>query len=91
MRDQATNKNITHNDVQLTKEQREMREKTHNKATPLKVEYAVGDNVMIKDKVTKLKPREKFIVVEPNATNSHAIIQKQNEKFLTRQYSIPKH
>ena len=39
--------------------------------------------------ITKLKPWEKFVVIEINIEDSFAVIQKQKKKFLTRQYKVP--
>ena len=91
MRDQATNKNINHNDNKLKEIQREKKEAYHNKVPPIEVEYQIGDSVMIKDQMTKVKPREKIVVVQPDHSDTHAIIQKQDKKFMTRQHKIPKH
>ena len=41
--------------------------------------------VMTKDKLSKNKPREKFIIVDPDTSDTHVKIQKQDRKFLTRQ------
>ena len=91
MRDQATNRNIYHGDDKLKDTQKNKRLEAHNKTTPITVKYDKGDQVMIKDQLTKTKPREKFIVVDPHLDEAHVQIQKQDKKFLSRQYRIPKH
>ena len=91
MRDQATNKNITHKDDKLREIQKEKRLQSHNKVPPVTVHFDEGDTVMIKDQLTKLKPREKFVVVDPNPSDNHVKLQKQDKKFNARQYEVPKH
>ena len=91
MRDQITNKNIFHEDQRLKASQLDKRLQSHNKVPPVKLKYDLGESVMIKDQVSKTKPREKFIVVDPNVNDTHVKIQKQNHKFMSRQYDIPKH
>ena len=56
MRDQATNRNIQHKDCELKDKQKQNRERTHNKTKPIAVEYNPGDTVMIKDRISKVKP-----------------------------------
>ena len=63
MRDQVTNKNINYDDTTLKDQQREKRESTHNKVPHPEVTYETGDTVMIKDKLTKLKPRESSLLL----------------------------
>ena len=91
MRDQATNKNIQHKDCELTLLQKQNRERSHNKTEPVTVKYESGETVMIKDQISKLKPREKFVIVDPDVSDTHVKIQKQDSKFLARQYNIPKY
>ena len=91
MRDQATNRNIAHNDDQLQASQKEKRIQSHNKVPPVKVTYDTGDTVMIKDQLSKTKPREKFIVVDPDISETHVKVQKQDKNFFTRQYNVAKH
>ena len=91
MRDQATNRNINHRDDVLKSKQKQNREQTHNKTIQDKSEFTAGETVMIKDQMTKLKPREKFVVVNPNVKDTHVKIQKQDKKFMAKQYDIPKY
>ena len=91
MRDLGTNKNIIQQDEKLKEEQRQLREHNHNKEKTISVEYETGDTVMIKDQLTKTKPREKFIVIDPNTKHSKVKVQKQDNKFFARQYDVPKH
>ena len=63
MRDMVTNRNLSLKDDYLKATQQEKREKSHNKTIPLAISYDTGDTVMIKDQLTKTKPREKFIIV----------------------------
>ena len=46
---------------------------------------------MIKDQLTKLKPRDKFVVIKPNTNETQVKIQKQNNKLKSKQYTILKH
>ena len=92
LRDQVTNKNIMHKDEELKNVQKELRERSHNKVPPVNVKFDVGDTVMIKDQLTKTKPREKFIVVDSSTgNNSDVKIQKQDKKFMAKQYDVKKH
>ena len=91
MRDLGTNKNIIQQDEKLKEEQRQLREHNHNKEKTISVEYETGDTVMIKDQLTKTKPREKFIVIARNTEHSKVKVQKQDNKFFARQYDVPKH
>ena len=91
MRDMATNRSINLQDDHLKTSQLEKREKSHSKSKPLAVKYETGDSVMIKDQLTKMRPREKFVVVDPEFDDVHVKIQKQDKKFNTRQYTIPKY
>ena len=91
MRDLATNKNINHKDSVLKAQQSENRTQSHNKVPPVTVQYDMGETVMIKDSMSKLKPREKFVIVDPDVSQTHVKIQKQDKKFMARQYDVPKH
>ena len=63
----------------------------HNKPLDDVVDVRVGDHVMIKDQMSKLKPREKFVVIDPKVNDTHVTVQKQDKKFLARQYDVAKH
>ena len=91
MRDQATNRNIIHKDEDLKNKQKEKRESNHNKASEENFDFNVGDDVMVKDQLTKLKPREKFVIVSPGQDDNNVRVQKRDKKFTARQYDIPKH
>ena len=91
MRDQATNRNILHKDEDLKKEQKEKRISNHNKPSDEHFDIDIGDEVMVKDQMTKLKPREKFVVVSSAPDESKVKVQKRDKKFTARQYDIPKH
>ena len=92
MRDQATNKNIVQNDVDLRQTQHEKRIASHNKANNDEgIDVDVGDHVMIKDQISKLKPREKFVIVSQSEDKPTVTLQKQDSKFTSRQYEVPKH
>ena len=86
MRDQATNRNINRNDSKLKTSLEEQRIATHNKSTPVKLQFDTGDAVLIKDQLTKLKPREKFVVVDPHRSDSHVTIQKQDKNNVLKSY-----
>ena len=93
MRYQATNKNIAAKDDKLKLAQKEKRNQHHNKPLDSLPQFDVGDNVMVKDSLSKLKPREKFVVISPSASQekTHVVVQKQDKKFNARKYEIPKH
>ena len=91
MRDQATNRNILHKDEDLKLKQKEKRMSNHNKPSDTDYSFDVGDEVMVKDQMTKLKPREKFVVVSPSQEENKVTVQKREKKFTARQYNIPKH
>ena len=91
MRDLATNKSISLQDDYLKQSQLEKRERCHTKSKPLNVKYETGDTVMIKDQMTKTKPREKFVIMDPGEGESCVTIQKQDKKFNARQYNVPKY
>ena len=91
MRDQVTNKNIHHADEKLKDIQKNKRIHTHNKVPPTDVNFDPGETVMIKDHMTKTRPREKFIVLDPDVNDKHVKVQKQEKKFLARPYNVPKH
>ena len=92
MRDQATNKNITHKDDSLKQIQKEKRIAFHNKQTDDDdIEIEAGEHVMLKDNISKLKPREKFLVMSKSEDKPTVILQKQDSKFTARQYEVPKH
>ena len=93
MRDQATNKNIVAKDEVLKEAQRKKRLQNHNDPLDALPQFDVGDDVMIKDSLSKLKPREKFVVISPgkNHEETHVVVQKQDKKFNSRKYEIPKH
>ena len=93
MRDQATNKNIAAKDENLKLIQKEKRNQSHNQSLETLPNFDIGDDVMIKDSLSKLKPREKFVVIEPSddKKDTHVVVQKQDKKFNSRKYEIPKH
>ena len=66
MRDQATNRKIAAKDENLKLLQKEKRNETYNKPLDILPEFEIGDDVMITDSLSKLKPREKFVVIEPS-------------------------
>lgn len=91
MRDQATNRNINHKDCVLKDQQKENREKSHNNVIPDNSDFDMGETVMVKNQLSKTKPREKYVVVNPELNDTHVTIQKQDKKFLAKQYEVPKH
>ena len=91
MRDQATNRNILHKDEELKAKQKEKRIANHNKPSDEKYDVDIGDEVMVKDQMTKLKPREKFVVVSDGQDDNNVTVQKRDKKFTARQYEVPKH
>ena len=90
-RSQTTNENIKLNDAKLINKQEKLRESRHNEVNNVEESLSVGDLVMLRDKLSKHEARQIYVVVELMniKTIPYALIQKFNEKFMSRQYRVP--
>ena len=93
-RSQTTNGNIRMNDSKLIQSQENLRKSRHNDVVKVNENtdsIAVGDLVMLRDKLSKHEARQTFVVVELMNVHDipYALIQKFNDKFMSRQYRTP--
>ena len=92
-RSQTTNGNIRMNDSKLIQSQENLRKSRHNdvEANDNTDNISVGDLVMLRDKLSKHEARQTFVVVKLMDVQDipHALVQKFNDKFMSRQYRIP--
>ena len=90
-RSQTTNENIKLNDAKLIQTQEKLRESRHNEVSRTSHSFSVGDLVLLRDKLSKHEARQTFVIVElMNVRNiPYALIQKFNDKFMSRQYRVP--
>ena len=92
-RSQTTNGNIRMNESKLIQSQENLRKSRHNdvEANDKTDNISVGDLVMLRDKLSKHEARQTFDVVKLMDVQDipHALVQKFNDKFMSRQYRIP--
>ena len=96
-RDQYSNAAIDVKDNDLSAAQRSKRAQNHlpsslakagpNAVATKTVAFKVGDLVYIKTERDKHKPRDRYIITKIDGLN--ALIQKLNDKLMSRQYQIP--
>ena len=95
-RDQFTQQTINVKDKMLSEQQTDIRTKNHipssrSKATAISkasdAPVVEGDLVYIKSEKQKNKTRDRYIVTGLN--NNKALLQKLNDKFMSRQYEVP--
>ena len=90
-RDQIDNRLKPVSDQELSAEQMKRRILKHNKPTPQKEpDIRVGDDVFVKNDKSKYRGREKYKVTKLFEINEErwAIIQKINEKFMSKEYEV---
>ena len=90
-RSQTTNENIKLNDAKLILTQEKLRETRHNDVIENSKCFSVGDLVILRDKLSKHEARQTFVIVELMTIKNipYALIQKFNDKFMSRQYRVP--
>ena len=95
-RDQFSHEPINVNDEHLSKQQSLIRNKNHRysslskatrKVAASKASVVVGDLVYIKHEKQKHKLRDRYIITKIN--KDKAVLQKLNQKFMSRQYEVP--
>ena len=96
-RDQVTNAPLRIDDLALSQQQEQLREKNHPSSSRSKAPNGLpatepgvtpGSLVYIKEEGDKFHPRELYIIV--NITDGHATVQKfRGRSFMSKQYSVP--
>jgi len=89
-RDQHSYEQLNINDSALAWQQKAIRRQDHRTSAPehdTPTDVNVGDLVFIKHERNKNKARDRFVVT--SIDNDNALVQKMNDKFMSRKYHVP--